>query len=105
MSFTPEAWILVGTIFTGLLTLAGAVYAASRPSGIAALREPFAALAQTVTTLQSENQRLVKQVMMLEAELTDLHSAFNDYKVESERKVTALYVQLGRLTAGRNSDE
>ncbi len=97
MTFTPELWILAGTVFTGLITLAGAIYAASRPSmGASALKDSFAALTETVKVLQTENDRLLEKISSMQIELTDLHAAFENYKLEATSKIEALYAQLGR---------
>ena len=97
MTFTPELWILSGTIFTGLVTLAGAIYAASRPTtGASALKDSFAALAETVKILQAENNRLLEKIAKMQTELTELHAAFEEYKIEAASKIEALYAQLGR---------
>lgn len=93
------SWLLVlaGTVFTGLLTLSGAVYAASRPGvGAAVMKDALAALTETVSVLQVENKRLRERIAQFEAELTTLHASFEAYKTDSIERIAALYARIGR---------
>lgn len=70
-----ELWLMVGTIVTALLTLAGVIYSTrARPEG------SVTALASAVKNLGEENDRLNKRVNELEDLIEELRTELDRYR-------------------------